>query len=155
MDFAHLCNQWQSKNVANRPANGLAKIHTAETILSMDNAFSDGLVIFSRNEVTSDIQTLGCTPAEMVSILLDHGANYAEHDDWGSTALHWAAGTGNLNGVKTLVKKLEQDEKDMDGDVRDVLWSICASCFSTKDLATPFHWAAAGVNHTHFGCGGK
>lgn len=42
----------------------------------------------------------------------------------------------------------------MEGDKLTVLWSTCASCYSTKDQATPLHWAVAGVNHTHFGSGG-
>lgn len=129
-------------------------MHTAESVVAMDGVFCDGIGKFARNEDTPDLQALGCIPAQMVSILLDHGSNYAEHDDWGSTVLHWAAGTGNLEGIKVLVEKLEQDEKDMDGDVRDVLWSTCASCFTTKDQATPLHWASAGVDHARFGSGG-
>jgi hypothetical protein len=91
----------------------------------------------------------------MVALLLEHGANYAEHDDWGSTVLHWAAGTGNLKAMEVLVEKLEQDEEAFGGDIRDVLWSTCASCSITRDGATPLHWAACGVSTTHFGCGGK
>ncbi|KAL7539879.1 hypothetical protein ACHAXR_009675 [Thalassiosira sp. AJA248-18] len=152
--FADLCNQWQTRNIANRSANinYPAKVHTAASVEAMDDAFCDGIVPFARNEVTAALDILGCTAADMVSLLLDHGANYAEHDDWGSTVLHWAAGTGNLDGVKALVETLEQDEEAMEGDAIDVLWSTCASCYSTKDQATPLHWASAGVNHTHFGC---
>jgi hypothetical protein len=155
-DFAHLCNRWQTNNVADRPA-GIDRpvtVHTPEMIMVMDDAFSYGLLPFARNEITTDIAFLGCSPAKMVSLLLEHGANYAEHDDWGSTALHWAAGTGNLGGIEALIELMERDEVDMEGDARDVLWSTCASCFSTKDQATTLHWAAAGVNHTHFGSGG-
>jgi ankyrin repeat protein len=87
-------------------------------------------------------------------LLLDHGSNYAEHDQWGSTVLHWSAGTGNLDAMKVLIKKLEQDEEAFGGDKRDVLWSTCASCSITRDGATPLHWAACGVSNTQFGCGG-
>ena len=133
-EFAALCNQWQADNVANRQPTGNAhvKMHTAETVMAMDNAFSDGLITFAHNEMTPDLQTLGCTPVDMFNILLDHGANYAEHDDWGATVLMWAAGMGSLDVIKVLVEKLEKDEKDMEGNVIDVLWSTCSSCFVTK-----------------------
>lgn len=123
--------------------------------MAMDNAFCYGLVPFAHNEKTPDLETLSCNTGKMLALLLDHGANYAEYDSWGSTVLHWTAGTGNLDGMKAVITKLEQDEKDMEGDLADVLWSTCASCYSTKDFATPLHWASAGVNHTHFGCGGE
>ena len=164
--FAELCNQWQEENVAKRPSSNTStsssstdhslKMHTAETVMAMENVFTDGLTIFARNEVTPDLAILGneCTPSDIMSLLLDHGSNYAEHDDWGATVLHWAAGTGNLKGIEALVERLERDEEAVEGDIRDVLWSTCTSCFSTRDGATPLHWASCGANHTHFGCGG-
>ncbi|KAL3791595.1 hypothetical protein HJC23_012185 [Cyclotella cryptica] len=155
-EFASLCQKWESENIANRSSSPPLKAHTAESVKAMDNVFSDGLAPFARNQITADLDTLDkcCTPADMVAILLDHGANYAEHDDWGSTVLHWAAGTGNIKAMETLIEKLEQDEEAFGGDVRDVLWSTCASCSITRDGATPLHWAACGVSNTQFGCGG-
>eukprot|EP00970_Alexandrium_tamarense_P002623 scaffold367_cov202-Alexandrium_tamarense.AAC.35 len=156
--FASLCNEWQHSNVAKRPTDMVTvKTHTAESVEAMDNIFCDGLSPFARNEATPDLEVLDerCTPADIVSLLLDHGANYAEHDDWGSTVLHWAAGTGNIDGTKAIIQRLEMDEVAMGGDVKDVLWSTCASCSITKDGATPLHWSAAGVNRTQFGCGGE
>lgn len=156
-EFASLCQMWETENIANRSANPSLKTHTAETVKAMDNVFTDGLAPFARNQITADLETLdkSCTPADMVALLLDHGANYAEHDDWGSTVLHWAAGTGNLKAMEVLIEKLEQDEIAFGGDIRDVLWSTCASCSITRDGATPLHWAACGVSNTQFGCGGK
>jgi ankyrin repeat protein len=154
-EFASLCNQWQSSNVANRPSpNSHRSAHTAESVTAMDNAFSDGLLPFARNELTSDLRVLNCLPAVMIQLLLDHGSNYAEHDDWGTSVMHWAAGTGNLDGLKALVEKLKQDEREMGCDENEVFWSRCSSCSITKDMATPLHWASAGSNSTHFGCGG-
>ncbi|KAL7466150.1 hypothetical protein ACHAXS_006443, partial [Conticribra weissflogii] len=159
--FASLCQRWEREKAVERTIRGStggnganAKEHTAETVAAMDDAFSDGLTPFARNERTPELDVLGCTPSEMMALLLDHGANYAEHDDWGSTVLHWAAGTGNLRGMQALIEKLEMDEIAAEGDTRDVLWSTCASCSITRDGATPLHWAACGANHTHFGCGG-
>jgi len=151
-EFARLCNDpifYRSPPLAYQK-------HTAEMVEAMDNAFSDGLLPFAQNKVTSDLGILDdCTPARMMSLLLNHGANYAEHDDWGSTALHHAAGHGNLGGVRALVQRLERDGVEMEGgDVCDGLQSTCASCSATKDRATPLHWAACGMNRTRFGSGG-
>lgn len=155
-EFASFCQKWETENIANRSANPSLTAHTAETVRAIDNVFSDGLAPFARNQITVDLGKLdkSCTPADMVALLLDHGANYAEHDDWGSTVLHWAAGTGNVKAMEVLIEKLEEDEEAFGGDVRDVLWSTCASCSITRDGATPLHWAACGVSNTQFGCGG-
>jgi hypothetical protein len=151
-----LCQKWEAENISNRSAKA-TKIHSADSVTAMDNIFADGIVPFARNQVTLDLEMLGkkCTPSDAFALLLDHGSNYAEHDDWGSTILHWTAGTGNLDAMKLLIERLEQDEKDFGGDARDVLWSTCASCSMTRDGATPLHWAACGVSNTKFGCGGK
>ena len=155
-EFAALCQKWESMNISNRSTDGSIKVHTADTVTAMDSIFNAGIAPFARNHIIPDLTKLGkpCTPAEAFEILLQHGANYAEHDDWGSTILHWTAGTGNIEAIKVLVDKLEQDEKAFDGDPRDVLWSRCASCSITRDGATPLHWAACGVSSNHFGCGG-
>jgi hypothetical protein len=155
-EFAVLCQKWEAENISNRSAKA-TKIHSADSVTAMDNIFADGIVPFARNQVTLDLEMLGkkCTPSDAFALLLDHGSNYAEHDDWGSTILHWTAGTGNLDAMKLLIERLEQDEKDFGGDARDVLWSTCASCSMTRDGATPLHWAACGVSNTKFGCGGK
>ena len=155
-EFAALCQKWESMNISNRSTCRSIKIHTAETVTAMDNIFTAGITPFARNHDIPDLSKLAksCTPAEAFQILLKHGANYAEHDDWGSTILHWTAGTGNMDAMKVLIDKLEQDEKAFDGDPREVLWSTCASCSITKDGATPLHWAACGVSSSRFGCGG-
>jgi hypothetical protein len=155
-EFASLCQKWETENTAHRSKSSL-KTHTAENVKAMDNIFTSGIAPFARNKKTPDLEKLGkkCTPADMVGLLLGHGANYAEHDSWGSTVLHWAAGTGNINAIKVLINKLEQDEEAFGGDVRDVLWSTCASCSVTRDGATPLHWGSCGVTNTHFGCGGE
>ncbi|KAL3768345.1 hypothetical protein ACHAWO_006748 [Cyclotella atomus] len=156
-EFAALCQKWDADNIASRPVVGLSnKQHTAESVLAMDNVFESGIAPFARNQVTADLEKLGkrCTPADIVALLLDHGSNYAEHDQWGSTILHWSAGTGNLEAMKILIEKLEQDEEAFGGDKRDVLWSTCASCSITRDGATPLHWAACGVSNNQFGSGG-
>lgn len=156
-DFADLCQRWETDNIANREKNGSTKMHTAESVKAMDNIFADGIATFARYQRTNDLQMLGkyCTPAEIFALLLSHGSNYAEHDDWGSTILHWTAGTNNLEAMKVLIDKLEQDEEAFGGDKRDVLWSTCASCSITRDGATPLHWASCGVSSTQFGCGGE
>ena len=115
-EFARQCNEWETEhkdrtesrhNDASRETYAPAKVHMVESVMAMENAFLDGLVRFGRNEMTEDLKVLGTTPSKMLPLLLDHGANYAEHDEWGSTVLHWAAGTGNLDGVRALIWKLE------------------------------------------------
>ena len=156
-EFAGMCQQWETRNVANRDKDGPNKVHSVESVIAMDNIFTDGIAPFARNQQTPDIQKLGksCTPAEIFALLINHGSNYAEHDDGGSTILHWTAGTNKLEAMKVLIRQLEKDEEAFGGDTRDVLWSTCASCSITRDGATPLHWAACGVSNTKFGCGGK
>ena len=89
-EFARQCNEWETEhkdriesrhNDASRETYAPAKVHMAESVMAMENAFLDGLVRFGRNEMTEDLKVLGTTPAKIISLLLDHEANYAEHDE--------------------------------------------------------------------------
>lgn len=93
-----------------------------------------------------------------------------ERDYRGATLLHWASGVGNLPAVKALLKwwttttsssssaaSISSSDDDDDTGATDNnkmnndhgVWAI-----TTRDGATPLHWAAAGASAREFGTGG-
>lgn len=132
--FCALCNSWKRQD---QPRI------TAKQIEAFDVLFQRGLMPAARNELcqSSDswpLQHTDITSAEIISLLLQHGANPLELDARGASLLHWAAGCGNLEAVKVLLPYF-----------RDGVFTE-----SERDGATPFHWAAAGAKAKEFGCGG-
>lgn len=129
-----LCNSWRRRD---QP-----KV-TAKQIEAFDVLFQRGLMPAARDELcqwnnTWPLQHINITSGEMISLLVQHGANPVERDTRGISLLHWAAGSGNLGAVKELLPHFQ------DGVFTE----------AERDGATPFHWAAAGAKAREFGCGG-
>lgn len=74
--------------------------------------------------------------ADVVALLIQHGANPRARDNRGATLLHWACGTGHWEAVRYLLPYHS-------------VWTK-----ATRDGATPLHWAAAGTSAREFGVGG-
>lgn len=134
--FCALCNSWR------RHDDDQPRI-TAKQIEAFDTLFQRGLMAAARNELTQHndswpLQHINITSAEIISLLLQHGANPMELDARGVSLLHWAAGCGNLGAVKVLLPYFEKG----------------VFTEAERDGATPFHWAAAGAKAREFGCGG-
>jgi ankyrin repeat protein len=132
--FCSLCNCWK------RPEQ--ARI-TPKEIEAFDFLFQRGLLAAARDELCQSndswpLQHVNISSANVISLLLRHGANPLELDVRGTSLLHWAAGCGNLGAVQVLFPYFENR----------------AFTKATRDGATPFHWAAAGANAREFGCGG-
>jgi ankyrin repeat protein len=85
-------------------------------------------------------------PAELVELLVSHGANPAERDRRGATVLHWACGAGNLGAARALLSSSSFTTRRGLGHVARVT--------ALRDGATCLHWAAAGSNPREFGVGG-
>jgi len=144
--FAHLCNEWSRHSKGVGPFSP-KMLHRAETVEAFERASHQGLLAAAQNKNTPDLELVGCTPGKMVNLLLQHGANAIEHDRYGSSMLHWAGGSGNLNGAKALLRFLvEAGEGE---DAAEVL-------INTQGVngAAPIHWASCGVENGTFGVGG-
>ncbi|KAL3944689.1 MAG: hypothetical protein SGBAC_001247 [Bacillariaceae sp.] len=133
--FCAMCNQWRDKT--NRD------MITPKEIEAFDTMFGRGALAASRDELcqfnnTWPLQHIKITSAEILDLLIQHGANPLERDNRGVSLLHWAAGTGNLDAVKLLVEYFP----------RQVLET------TERDGATPLHWSVAGANAKEFGTGG-
>eukprot|EP00540_Astrosyne_radiata_P020550 CAMPEP_0116858562 /NCGR_PEP_ID=MMETSP0418-20121206/21255_1 /TAXON_ID=1158023 /ORGANISM="Astrosyne radiata, Strain 13vi08-1A" /LENGTH=332 /DNA_ID=CAMNT_0004492525 /DNA_START=14 /DNA_END=1012 /DNA_ORIENTATION=+ len=141
MQFIAHCNMWRSAAVAG--TDDAPPLITIKQLEAFDAIFSRGLMAASRNDLVHTFNPwptkyLNISCAEVITLLLQHGANPLERDIRGATLLHWAAGTGNLEGVQKLLPFFDQhvfSELERDG-------------------STPLHWAAAGADARKFGIGG-
>ena len=99
--------------------------------------------------------TANVTSGQLVRYLVKHGANPYETDIRGASLFHWAAGCGNLEGLKELVEccnQLDYEYAEKRNDMKEsnnsfprnpgfhaaLLWK------ASRDHARPIHWAAAG-----------
>ena len=142
--FCALCNQWRKEKEGNlKHECTLKRQITSKQIEAFQFIFGRGLLAAARGELVQSNNTwpldyINITSKDVVQLLIQHGANPLERDLRGTTLLHWAAGTGNLETFQTLLpyfpgKMLEKTE---------------------RDGATPLHWACAGANSKEFGTGG-
>jgi ankyrin repeat protein len=132
--FCALCNQWREKD---------SPLITSKQVEAFDTIFGRGALAASRDDLcqfnnTWPLEHINITSAEVLRLLIQHGANPLERDNRGVSLLHWAAGTGNLEAVKALVEFFP----------KGVLVQ------TERDGATPLHWAVAGANSKAFGTGG-
>jgi hypothetical protein len=132
--FCTLCNSWRQLD---QPRV------SAQEIEAFDTLFQRGLMAAARDELcqrnnTWPLQHVNITCGELISLLVQHGANPVERDTRGVSLLHWAAGSGNLGAVQELLPHFQ------DGIFTE----------AERDGATPFHWAVAGAKAREFGCGG-
>jgi ankyrin repeat protein len=164
--FAALCQQWKSKSNI-RQENQLSSpspftttgsspskdiMITSKHIEAFDAMFGRGLLAAARNEVvqwnnTWPLQYTNISSADLLRLLIHHGANPLERDNRGVSLLHWAAGTGNLAAVYELLPHFETQPSRLEcgGGVMER---------ALRDGATPLHWAAAGATTREFGTGG-
>jgi ankyrin repeat protein len=134
--FCALCNQWRD------PTRQPGRI-TSKQIEAFDTMFGRGLLAAARNEICQvgnewPLEYLNISSAELIGLNLKHGANPQERDNRGSSLLHWAAGTGNLEAVQVLLPYFRKGILEV----------------TERDGATPLHWATAGANSKEFGTGG-
>jgi ankyrin repeat protein len=134
--FTALCNQWAQEE-------GASVVVTAKQVEAFDFLFGRGLMAAARDDLcrpnnTWPLDYVNISSAELIQLLVQHGANPSERDKRGVSLLHWAAGAGNLGGVQALLSYVEQG-----------VWVK-----AVRDSATPLHWAAAGGNARNFGIGG-
>ena len=135
--FCALCNTWKAAS------GDHSSPFTIKQIEAFDVMFQRGLMPAARDELCQldnpwPLDHINITSGEMVSLLIQHGANPLERDARGATLLHWAAGTGNLGASQVLLDFFK------DGVFTD----------AQRDGATPLHWAAAGADAREFGIGG-
>jgi len=129
--FAALCRAWNATTVT--------QLH----VKAMDALMSRGLMAVARDEMVQTgnnwpLESVDMTSAQLLHLLVQHGANIEERDHRGASVLHWACGSGNLPVVRSLV-----DTYGMQPNV-----------VATRDGATPLHWAVAGSTAREFGVGG-
>jgi ankyrin repeat protein len=144
--FCALCNQWRKKQDNDTSYSKTLRHQqpiTSKQIEAFDTIFGRGILAAARNEVCQSTNTwplehINISSAEVVELSLVHGANPLERDNRGSSLLHWAAGTGNLEAVKILLPYFPKGTMER----------------TERDGATPLHWAAAGANSKEFGIGG-
>jgi ankyrin repeat protein len=139
--FCALCNQWQCE--IDRIIGAKSPIITVQEIESFEVFFHRGLMAAARDEMHSSqninhLCHVNLTSAELISLLIQHGANPLELDSQGASLLHWAAGTGCLESVRVLLPHFSKGVFEE----------------SERDGALPLHWAAAGVTAKEFGTKG-
>ena len=180
--FAALCNSWRRSYGASNIDNNLPI--TSQQVVAFDKLFQRGILSAARDdsgyvyesEIDSNnnnnninaannrkapslLDTANVTSAQLVRYIIFHGANAYETDVRGASLFHWAAGCGNLEGLKELVdccnkrKRKEVSESSSrlssPGDSAALLWK------ASRDDAIPLHWAAAGAGPKEFGIGGS
>ncbi|CAJ1930380.1 unnamed protein product [Cylindrotheca closterium] len=133
--FCALCNQWRD--------NSKDAMITPKQIDAFVAMFGRGALAASRDELcqfnnTWPLEHINVTSAEILDVLIQHGANPLERDNRGVSLLHWAAGTGNMDAVSLLVEYFPKQVLEL----------------TERDGATPLHWAVAGANAKEFGTGG-
>lgn len=143
--FAMMCNRWESN------ANGR---HGEDRIRTFCTSFRRGLLPAVQNADSNDLSSVDCTPSKMVNLLVSHGANFLQKDKSGVSMLHWAAGTGHLEAVQTLLEALVT-ERYPDETMKTAAARVLLENTDAKDGATVLHWACAGVASHFFGCGGE
>ena len=148
--FAALCQTWKKRKLFSSSSQSPHSILlptttiTARHVDAFTTLFSRGLLAAARNDTTSavwasELLSPHLLPsADLLRLLLEHGANGAERDHRGATLLHWACGVGHWEGANVLLQHNT-------ASVWDRTW---------RDGATPLHWAAAGVTTREFGVGG-
>ena len=142
--FCALCNQWQSeKDKESGDASTPRSRITIGQIEAFQFIFGRGLLAAARNElVQSDnrwpLEHIDISSKEVLQLLIQHGANPLERDTRGTTLIHWAAGTGNLEAFQTLLPYFPDELLTK----------------TERDGASPLHWACAGANSKEFGTGG-
>ena len=82
---------------------------------------------------------------------MSHGYNPFEYDSNGVCPLFYAAGTGNQQGVKAIIKAIQREENEESSSIVDII----KNNREPKDGATPFHWACCGMNKDFIGEGGR
>lgn len=145
--FAHLCNCWSLATRDGGPFTAKV-LHTPDMVEALERSFHAGLLPAVQNRHTCDLDLIGCAPGRMVDLLLEHGANAIEHDSFGTSLLHWAAGSGSLIGAKALLKFLVEA-----GEATDAA-ELLINAHGAKGGATPLHFASCGVANGKFGVGG-
>ena len=173
--FAALCNSWRRTYHASNIDNNLPI--TSQQVVAFDKLFQRGILsaarddssyVYSENDPNNNnaantrnapslLDTANVTSAQLVRYLIQHGANAYETDVRGASLFHWAAGCGNLEGLKELVdccnkrKEVSQSSLQLSspGNSAALLWK------ASRDDAIPLHWAAAGAGPKEFGIGGS
>mmetsp|Transcript_20427 Transcript_20427/g.30698 ORF Transcript_20427/g.30698 Transcript_20427/m.30698 type:complete len:495 (-) Transcript_20427:160-1644(-) len=139
-NFASLCERWSSDSTLT---------FSSKQVEAFDVLFGRGLMAAARNESCDGWPSEhlpNITSSDMIPLLIQHGANSQECDHRGVSLLHWAAGCGNLQGLKALIHHSVNNNHTQDNDV--------VFLETERDGATLLHWAAAGSTARHFGVGG-
>ena len=149
--FAALCNQWrqeQQRSVMESNDPHKTSMISPKQIEAFEAIFGRGIMAAARDELVQHnnswpLQYMpNLSSAEVVDLLIQHGANPLERDNRGVTLLHWACGTGNLPAAQVLLPYFGTNK----------LASVLER--ASRDGATPLHWAVAGATSCEFGTGG-
>jgi hypothetical protein len=162
--LAALCTQWSRDQHGDK-----AVVTTAPQLQAFEALFGRGLLAVARNELvqvnntwplahfrtnddddnlsSKDDPRMRLTAADLARLLIQHGANPRAVDHRGVSLLHWAAGAGNLPVLQVLYEVCVRQ-----GDNPGV--NDPTALVTDRDQATLLHWAAAGADARHFGCGG-
>jgi ankyrin repeat protein len=145
--FCALCKEWKREQQQEQasPDRGHQQTTpiTSRQIEAFDSLFSRGLLAAARNDLvqwnnTWPLDHINVSSSEILRLMVQHGANPLERDNRGTTLLHWAAGTGNLDALRELLPYFPNGPAET----------------TERDGATPLHWGAAGSNSKEFGTGG-
>lgn len=155
--FCALCNQWKKEygtdGFRGDDALGLFEHATidpnftigSQHIDSFDSLFQRGLMAAARNDLDLEnqyVKDMKISPAHLIYLLIKHGANPLETDVRDISLLHWAAGSGQIDVLKQLIRAFP-------GGMEEAV-----KLKADRDGASILHWAAAGAKSKSFGCGG-
>ena len=141
--FCALCNKWRKEQGEENHVTSDIEQITSKQIEAFDFIFNRGLMAATRNEMVQEdnnwpLEHINITSTEIIKLLIQHGANPLERDVRGTTLLHWAAGTGNLETFKALLPFFPNGFLEK----------------TERDHSSVLHWASAGANGREFGTGG-
>jgi len=141
--FCALCNKWRKEQGGRNHVTSDIEQITSKQIEAFDFIFNRGLMAATRNEMVQEdnnwpLEHINITSTEIIKLLIQHGANPLERDVRGTTLLHWAAGTGNLETFKALLPFFPNGFLEK----------------TERDHSSVLHWASAGANGREFGTGG-
>ena len=140
--FIDLCREWDDKIDGD--------VHTPDQLNRFLTAFRCGLLPACRNVPNQ----ASIAPADMVDLLVTHGANFLQKDDRQISGLHWTAATHNTGGLEVLIAAWCR-ERYPDLELGTAAKQILREVVTGKDGATVLHWAACGLGRNWIGTGGS
>jgi ankyrin repeat protein len=153
--FIALCEKW---SMTSGMFEQTPSMNHRTVIPKFLRSFQRGLLPLAKNAISTDLQSIGCSNERMCELLIQHGANFLQHDKLHKmTLLHWSAAVPNNLSVLQQLARAIADERyhdDDDDPDRAVSKVLLDASMDAKQWASVLHYAVVGVNPHRIGNGG-